>query len=273
MTHISLISTILPQQVIDSILSRCPALTRLELHRCRGFQRLEIGGRRFRSLNVQSHDDGSLLEVSAPYMTHLYYGGDIEARTLRLTNVVSPLRLELNLFVFKRDPASLITNAYQIFRTIGCADTLFVRKDHTLELLSTMATNLPQFKLKHLTICSNVEVVETDGTIALLQSSPFLETFTMYGHQSNKVFDATRRRNLNCDLLHLKTVKFKLVRVDEDDCSKSILAWAHTLLERAPNLKEMYIYKIKSSFAAEKDFIKALSSYPKFSENARIVIS
>lgn len=53
-----------------------------------------------------------------------------------------------------------------------------------------MATNgwqIPQFKLKDITISCTGDVLNTHGTTLILQSSPFLETFTMYGYMYNKV--------------------------------------------------------------------------------------
>lgn len=82
---------------------------------------------------------------------------------------------------------------------------------------------------------------------------------------------AITRDNLNCDLLHLKTVEF-LDFFDSKNRGEPTLTLARILLKRAPVLERMAIRGLlsRSNTYAVK---KALLKYPKASSKASIISS
>lgn len=54
-------------------------------------------------------------------------------------------------------------------------------------MMATHGCQLPQFKVEDMTLFFNSHVLNTHATILILESSPFLETFTIHGSQYGEV--------------------------------------------------------------------------------------
>ncbi|KAL0383575.1 UNVERIFIED_CONTAM: F-box/FBD/LRR-repeat protein [Sesamum calycinum] len=124
LTILYLDKVVLNEQVIEKILSGCPALYELELNACTGLNYLKIDNQTLCELKIgywKGENYESCLEISAPYIHTLQILLHPTGRRLRLTNVASLVRANIDSEV-DLDPGSvkLISCTKELFNNLQC---------------------------------------------------------------------------------------------------------------------------------------------------------
>ncbi|KAL3653057.1 hypothetical protein CASFOL_002738 [Castilleja foliolosa] len=270
----------LPQHVIENILSGCPVLHALSLEECQGFNCLNVKSQNLYELRVYDRGDGEngpLLEISAPYVHILDISFNPEMVKLVLKNIKSLVTAEINF------PDYLMTNWMPTDGVQSATNELFeILKDvkelklggHYFKVLSEFVVNgwqLPVSRRKCLTIDTFYEDEnDISGLSALLNFSPDLERLAIGGFDTDaKPWDEAVMVDLDCDLLHLKTVIITEF-ADPPSGGEPMLTVVRTLLKRATTLEEM---TIRLADREQNDHIKIserLLSYTRSSGKAVI---
>ncbi|KAL8489622.1 hypothetical protein ACS0TY_025508 [Phlomoides rotata] len=192
LTDLTLSYVQLNQHLLDEILSSCPVLNSLALVECWGFNRLEVNSICLNRLTVEESIHASILEISAPYTPSLNITVFPDGRKWQLRNISSVVTATINFFEFDYGcTEEVMDNANEFLQHFKHVDDLAVHR-LCFEVLSIMAVNgwqLPQFKLRHLTIASFSEYEHSiSGIICLLESSPNIETLLLDGYTSGGIF-------------------------------------------------------------------------------------
>ncbi|KAL3653051.1 hypothetical protein CASFOL_002732 [Castilleja foliolosa] len=295
----------IPQRVIDNILSECPVLHTLDLEYCGGFNCLDIKSQNLYKLRVyfvDSEDDGPLLEISAPYVHDLDISFDPQTVKLVLKNIKSLVNAGINFNEYWTTEEIVITTTKELFEI--CKDVKELRlgrhyfKNKSLGrsvfrdwavwnmemniergtkiVLSELVVNgwqLPVSKRKCLIVHSFCEDEHNiSGIFALLKYSPNLESFTIESVAlEGETWDEAAAIDLDCDLLHLKTVTISEF-ADPSFYGEPMLTVVRTLLKRATVLEKMTTRlglgenEMKQNF----EIAQTLLSYPRSSAKAVI---
>ncbi|KAL3653056.1 hypothetical protein CASFOL_002737 [Castilleja foliolosa] len=245
----------------------------MDLVGCLGFSCLDIKSQNLYELKIHDHDEdkvGPLLEISAPYVQTLDISFNPEERKLVLRNTKSLVTAEINFPDYRRTmmiPAeSTIVELFEILKDVKelkLGGNLF---EVLSELVVQYGYQFPVSRRKCLTVTSFYEDEHNiDALFALLKFSPNLERLAIKGYETDMdIWDEPETWDLDCDLLHLKTVT---ITEAEDPPSSGVpmLAVARTLLKRATALEEM---TIRPGVRELNDHIKIserLLSYPRSS--------
>ncbi|KAL3653043.1 hypothetical protein CASFOL_002729 [Castilleja foliolosa] len=268
----------IPQHVIENILSGCPVLHDLDLEYCGGFNCLDIKSQNLYELRVyfeESEEDGPLLEISAPYVHDLDISFDPETIKLVLKNIKSLVTAGINFTESWTTKEIVITTTKELFEILKDAKELRLGRDY-FKVLSELVVNgwqLPVSKLKCLIVNSFCEDEHNiSGIFALLKYSPNLESFTIEGAVlEGETWDDAAMIDLDCDLLHLKTVTISEF-ADPNFYGEPMLTVVRTLLKRARVLEKMTT-RLGLGENETKEYIEiaeALLSYPRSSAKAVI---
>ncbi|KAL8504721.1 hypothetical protein ACS0TY_016050 [Phlomoides rotata] len=187
LTDLTLSEVELNQHLLDEILSSCPVLSRLELEECWGFNYLEVISRCLDRLTIEESESEPFLEISAPYIRSLNITVNPQGRKWQLRNI-SSVKSSIKFFELDGDfSMEVMSNAKEFLEHFNHVNYLDVG-NVCFEVLSIMAVNgwqLPQLKLRHLTITSFSEYEHIiSGIIFLLESSPNLETLLLEGYET-----------------------------------------------------------------------------------------
>ncbi|GFP84214.1 putative F-box/LRR-repeat protein at5g02930 [Phtheirospermum japonicum] len=194
----------LSQHVIENILSGCPVLHTLYLEECSGFNCLDVKNiKSLVSAKIDFHDFWSGLLVED-------VGISTTKELFEIFKDVKELKLGWEYF---KVLSALVVNGWQ----------------------------LPVSRRKCLTVNSfGGDEHNISGIFALLKYSPNLERLAIEGFEPEglETWDKTATGDLDCDLLHLKTVKISEF-ADPTFGGEPMLTVARTLLKRATVLEEM----------------------------------
>ncbi|KAJ8531341.1 hypothetical protein K7X08_026775 [Anisodus acutangulus] len=210
----------LTEGVMEKVLSGCPNLERLELDKVCGMRRLEISSVKLIKLIIITNYETEIadeythrLETFAPYIQHLeLLGLCCDENRLQLRNGASLVTGVL--FLNCRYLQELLHNVAHVENLeLGpwCIECLSI-----LELKGWL---FPPSSWKFLKLAAALEQLDYPGICSFLQSSSDLETlvFDWNNHKPRGLLsrytneDEQSKRfkthNLNCYLLHLKTIK------------------------------------------------------------------
>ncbi|GFP84217.1 subtilisin-like protease sbt3.3 [Phtheirospermum japonicum] len=225
-------------------------------------------------LKVHDPDDevnGPLLEISAPYVSTLDISFNAEGRKLVLRNTKSLVRADIDFSGFW-DP-SLIKELYEIILLHVKELELGLQFFKTLSELVLNGWQLPVSRLKCLTVntfCDDEHNIS--GIFALLKVSPNLERLAIKGFRpEGRPWDETAPIDLDCDLLHLKTVKMSEF-ANIASGGEPMLTVARTLLKRATVLEEMAITLRLEEISDYIPIAQTLLTYPRSSGNAVYIV-
>ncbi|KAL0404937.1 UNVERIFIED_CONTAM: F-box/FBD/LRR-repeat protein [Sesamum radiatum] len=297
LTTLYLDKVVLNDHVIEKILSGCPALYELELMACTGLYYLKIDHQSLRELKIgcwKGEKSGyceTFLEISAPYIHTLQISQHPRGRRLRLTDVASLVRADID-FEVDLHPVSV--------KLISCTEELFNSLQHVkelevgygcLEVLSMLAVKgwlLPHSERRRLIIDASKDENSIPGILCLLESSPYLETmvisldgFCEFDEDWVNISPAAsyvKKVDLQSDLWHLKTVT--ITRSGDSDLpSDGVLNLAQLLLKRARVLEKMVIdtgkFATSSSANVASNYIRIaqmLLSCPRSSPKAVVLL-
>ncbi|KAL0453075.1 UNVERIFIED_CONTAM: F-box/FBD/LRR-repeat protein [Sesamum latifolium] len=297
LTTLYLDKVVLNDHVIVKILSGCPALYELELTACTGLYYLKIDHQSLRVLKIgcwkgeMSGNCETFLEISASYIHTLQISQHPRGRRLRLTDVASLVRADID-FEVDFHPVSV--------KLISCTEELFNSLQHVkelevgygcLEVLSMLAVKgwlLPQSGQRRLTVDASKDENSIPGILRLLESSPYLETlvitldgFCEFDEDWVNISPAAsyvKKVDLQSDLWHLKTVTITS-SADSDLPSEGVLNLAQLLLKRAGVLEKMVIdtgkFATSSSANVASNYIRiaqTLLSCPRSSPEAVVLL-
>ncbi|GFP84213.1 putative F-box/LRR-repeat protein at3g28410 [Phtheirospermum japonicum] len=277
LTWLDINNSELTQHVIENILSGCPVLHTLELEECWGFSCLEVKSQNLYKLVVRDREDGEngpLLEIAAPYVHTLDISFCPVGRKLVLRNLKSIVRARIDFTGFwgpiSEEVISLTKELYEII--LHVKELELVRQ--YFKVLSELVVNgwqLPVSRRKCLTVYSNCEDEYNISCIfALLKYSPHLESLAIEGYDpEGETWDETATGDLDCDLLHLKTVKMSEFADPAFD-GEPMLTVARTLLKRATVLEEMAITLRLEEISDYILIAQTLLAYPRSSGQAVI---
>ncbi|KAL8494042.1 hypothetical protein ACS0TY_025007 [Phlomoides rotata] len=274
LTDLTLSEVELNQHLLDEILSSCPVLSRLELEECWGFNRLEVISRCLDRLTIEEFGSEPFLEISAPYIRSLNITVNPQGRKWQLRNISSVVKASIKFFELDGDcSVEVMSNAKEFLEQFNHVNYLDVG-NVCFEVLSIMAGNgwqLPQLKLRHLTITSFSEYEHIiSGIICLLESSPNLETLLLEGYETDGEIvdlDPAAKGDLDGDLLHLKEIRVNNLA---DQNGEPLLTLARILLSRAPALEEMVIVIDVEDTSDFVNIAQTLLTYPRSSTKAKI---
>ncbi|KAL3653054.1 hypothetical protein CASFOL_002735 [Castilleja foliolosa] len=270
LTRLEIKDSRLTQHVIENILSGCPVLHTMDLVECLGFSCLDIKSQNLYELKIHDHDEdkvGPLLEISAPYVQTLDISFNPEERKLVLNNIKSLVTAKINFLNYRMNMDDVESTIDELFEILKDVKELKLGGD-LFEVLSEFVLNgwqLPVSRRKCLTIDTFYENENNiSGLFALLKFSPDLERLAIKGLETDMdIWYEDETWDLDCDLLHLKTVT--ITEAEDPPSSVPMLAVARTLLKRATALEEM---TIRPGVRELNDHIKIserLLSYPRSS--------
>ncbi|GFP79981.1 putative F-box/LRR-repeat protein at5g02700 [Phtheirospermum japonicum] len=273
----------LQQHVIENILSGCPVLCFLWLIYCWGFSRLKVESKCLYKLSVcdrenELNHNEPLLRISAPYVRKLWVSLNPEGRKLSLGNTSSLVKATIDFIGsgWNIDSEEMMDNAKELLEKIRHVKTVTMR-GCCIEVLSSLAMTgyqFPQSARTRLSVNAPTENGSIDGILGLLESSPNLEALVIEGSffLEEPAICEDPKGDMNCDLLHLKTITFKkFVHPDLD--GEPMLTLARILLNKAPALSKMVV-NIKGIALSEPFKIaQTLLSYPRSSMKAVILLN
>ncbi|KAL3620500.1 hypothetical protein CASFOL_035412 [Castilleja foliolosa] len=280
LTELSIEHSKLEQHVMDEMLLGCPVLRCLVLIYCWGFTRLEVSSKSLYELRVSDPEDDDedllepILQISAPYLHTLSVILYPKGRKLCLENTSSLVRATLDFVIGDWESyEERISDAKELFEKIRHVKV--VRLGYIYMEVCVAAIKNYRFPQSART-CLTVEVVTRECSIhvllGLLESSPKLESLVIEGDGAHSNWRPCTcigsKTDLDCDLLHLKSIvikdfidKFKLG-------GEPMLTLARILLNKAPALEKMVvhdkIFKSSSKSAVNRPFkiAQKLLSYP-----------
>ncbi|CAH9069474.1 unnamed protein product [Cuscuta epithymum] len=271
----------LPQPLVEKILSGCPVLTSLDLSECWGFTCLEINSQNLCKLMVTDpliENNGASLHISAPYIKYLSLSLDPIGRKIKIRDISSLVTAHFNFIDNSWDfilPEDMLRSTKEFFEQIYNVKELDLGPE-PLKALAALVLNgwqLPKYKLRCLNIgllCDAGQVIP--GILNVLESSPDIETLVIDSYEPEDLdsnWAPPAKDDLDCDLLHLKTIKM-IKLVDPELDGEPMLTLARILLKRTPVLEEMDIYvKIEDADVFVK-IGQTLLSYPRSSPKAVI---
>ncbi|KAL3653079.1 hypothetical protein CASFOL_002760 [Castilleja foliolosa] len=276
LTRLEIKESRLPQHVIENILSGCPVLHVLSLEECQGFNCLNIKSQNLYELRVYYRENGPLLEISAPYVHILDISFNPEMVKLVLKNIKYLVTAEINFPDYWRTSFTDLVESttVELFEILKDVKELKLG-GHYFKVLSEFVVHgwqLPVSRRKCLTIDTFYENKNNiSGLFALLRFSPYLERLAIGGFETYaRPRDEAATDDLDCDLLHLKTVKITEFG-DPPSGGEPMLTVVRTLLKRATALEEMTIRLIDRGWLNHHIKIsERLLSYPRSSEKAVI---
>ncbi|KAL2225928.1 putative F-box/LRR-repeat protein At5g02930 [Sesamum indicum] len=294
LTTLYLDKVVLNEHVIEKIFSGCPALYELELMACTGLYYLKIDYQSLRKLKIgywKGENCETCLDISAPYIHTLQISLHPRGRRLRLTNVASLVRANID-FEVDFDPGSLKLIGYtkELFNSLQHVKELEVGYGF-LEVLSMLAVKgwrLAHSGRRRLTVHASKDEHRIPGILCLLESSPYLETmdisldeFCEFNEDWVNISPAasySKKVDLQNELWHLKTVNITS-SADSDLPSEGVLTLAQLLLQRARVLEKMVIdtgkFVTSSSANVASNYIRIsqmLLSYPRSSPKAVVLL-
>ncbi|KAK4412984.1 putative FBD-associated F-box protein [Sesamum alatum] len=293
LTTLYLDKVVLNEHVVEKILSGCPVLYYLEFNACTGLSSLKIDCQSLHELKIGYWKDENCetsLEISAPYIHTLQISLHPRGRRLRLTNVSSLVRANIDCEV-DFDPGSV--------KLISCTKEPFNDLQHVkelevgygcLEVLSMLVVKgwrLPYSRRRRLTVHASNDEHSIPGILCLLEYSPYLETMVilLYGFREyyedcvdiSPAASYLKKVDLQRDLLHLKTVNITSSQ-DSDLPSELLLTLLQLVLKRARVLEKMVIdtgkFATSSSANVASNYIRIarmLLSYPRSSPKAVVL--
>ncbi|KAK6135505.1 hypothetical protein DH2020_030758 [Rehmannia glutinosa] len=246
LTKLDLSCVELRQHVVENILSSCPVLISLSLMEFWGFNCLEAHSQSLGELIIRYWKDWnseSLLEISAPNLHYLEVSLYAIGRKLRLTNISSLVDAYINFDDFDGDasrPVNMMSYMKELLENL----------QHVKKL---------ELGLGSVGIFPNLEELVIEGVID--------DSYEGYPTCSPK-------GDLNCDLLHLKTVDIRCFADDRLD-GEPMLTLVQLLLKRARVLRKMVIVDENESIGSDVYFkiAQTLLSYPRSSRNAVVLVS
>ncbi|GFP79982.1 F-box/LRR-repeat protein at3g03360 [Phtheirospermum japonicum] len=270
----------LQQHVIENILSGCPALYFLWLVYNWGFSRLEVESKSLYKLYVYDQKNGPnhiepLLQISAPYVHNLRFSLDPNGRKLSLRNTSSLVDAAFEYIGsgWDSDTEEMMDNAKELLEKIRHVKTVTIRRGYS-QVLSSLAMSgyqFPQSARTGLSVYALTEKHSIHGILGLLESSPNLESLLIYGlgFEEEPTICQDPKGDLNCELLHLKTITFKdFVHPDLD--GEPMLTLARILLNKAPALAKMVVNVDGIALREPFKIVQTLLSYPRASMKAVI---
>ncbi|KAL3620494.1 hypothetical protein CASFOL_035406 [Castilleja foliolosa] len=278
LTELSIEDSKVEQHLMDKMLSGCPVLRCLVLIYCWGFDRLEVSSKGLYELRVSDPEDlyftSPLLQISAPYLHTLSVTLYPKERKLCLENTPSLVRATLDFVIVDWEfNEELISNAKDLLYNIRHVDLRY----SYMQVLTSVAINDYQFPQSART-CLTVEVPLEEPSIhvlvGLLESSPKLESLVIEGsHTYLPCACLDSKTDLDCDLLHLKSVVIKDFTGPDVVCEQ-MLMMAKILLNKAPTLEKMVFFHNKCFTSSSQPAVnessfkiaQALLSYPKSSK-------
>ncbi|KAL3619062.1 hypothetical protein CASFOL_036632 [Castilleja foliolosa] len=283
MTQIWITNAEVDENLIRKIILGCPVLHRLSLTQCWGFECLDLDSESLDMLEI-SYPKGKIggkgvFEISAPYLRNLHIRFDAVGGKMQLMNVSSLISVSI-FFTALDNSVEVLNNTMELFEKIRHV------KDVKLESLCVEAVSelvflghrLPQSRRDVLKLVVSRDEGCIPGILGLLESSPNLNTLQIkYSQICDLYREFVPRRgpaeidDLDCDLLHLKTVRLKYA--DPNLSSEPMLTVARILLKRAPALELMVIdaQGKLTDFPSEFAMIsQKVLSYPRASEKAVI---
>ncbi|VFQ59570.1 unnamed protein product [Cuscuta campestris] len=279
LTSLEIYNVDLPQPVVENILSGCPALKSLYLIGCWGFTFLLIKSQNLCELMVHDPEEAggfNFLHISAPFLKSLNIWFRPEKK-MKLSQTSSLVSATFHFSDFG-GPCSeaVVSNTKEIFENTQQVKELELGRD-AMKALAVLLPNgwqLPKSTRRCLTISSFSNNAESISCIvALLESSPYLETLIIYCDDSygkKKTWIPLAKGDLCCDMPYLKTVKLSDL-ADAKLEGEPLLTLAQIILKRAPALKEMTIedHNIKGTSEFAK-ISQTLLTYPRSSPDAVI---
>ncbi|XP_059299445.1 F-box/LRR-repeat protein At3g03360-like isoform X1 [Lycium ferocissimum] len=293
----------LTEGVMENILSGSPNLECLELDKVCGIRRLDISSLKLRKLIITNYETESddehvhWLEIFAPYIRHLeLLGFCCDEIRLQLRNVASlvtaVLSLNVNFFEVGDEQDKLDKECrylQELLHSVAHVKNLELGPWCTefLSVLELKGRLFPQSSWQFLKLNTALEQLDFPGICSFLQSSLDLETLVIdwNDHKPKGLLsrytneDEQSRRfgahNVNCSLLHLKTIKF-INFYGQLSESKFVLPLVKYLLKNATVLKKFVLSgKFKWS-DVPRDYVKMeqeFLSIPRSSPHASVVFS
>ncbi|KAL3654599.1 hypothetical protein CASFOL_001584 [Castilleja foliolosa] len=259
----------LPEHVIGNILSGCPVLHRLFIINCWGFDCLEVESKRVHKLYVLNQENKPNLQISAPYVRVLRVWLNSNGRKLSLGKTSSLVEATI--------VSSGYDNAKELLEKIWHVKKVRIGGGFN-QILSSLAMQIgyrfPQSAQKWLSVKARTEKQSIHGIMGQLQSSPKLEVLVVEGlclEEEQPIVFPIWKGELNCDLLHLKTITFRNF-VDLNLEGDPMITLARVLLNKAPALEKMNIEGIGLSEPLNMKIAQALLSYPRSSVKAVIFL-
>ncbi|KAL3653042.1 hypothetical protein CASFOL_002723 [Castilleja foliolosa] len=249
LTRLDINYTEVLQHVIENILSGCPVLHTMELDECWGFSCLDIKSRNLYELKIHDRKEaeiGSLLEISAPYVQTLDISFNPEGRKLVLRNTKSLVQAKFDFSGYEQpnseEARRLAKEVYEII-LLHVMELMLGR--FYFKVLSELVVNgwqLPVSKRMCLTVLTNIDDKHNlSGIFALLKYSPNLEMLAIEGfHPEGLGWDEAAAGDLDCELLHLKSVRINEFADPAFD-GEPMLTVVRTLLKRATVLEEITV--------------------------------
>ncbi|KAL3620496.1 hypothetical protein CASFOL_035408 [Castilleja foliolosa] len=282
LTELHIKDSMLEQHVMDKMLQGCPVLRCLVLKYCWGFPRLEVSSKSLYELRVSDPKEGDflvkpLLQISAPYLHTLWVSLDPIWKKFSLENTSSLVRATID---FVKTGcwgvnARNMSNAKEILEKIRHVKVVDLRCNYIKVLSSVAITDyrFPQSARTCLSVEAPTVKCSIHGLVGLLESSPNLEALVIKGYSTyaDPCNCIDPKTDLDCDLLHLKSIIIKDFTSSNRVC-EPMVTLARILLNKAPNLEKMVIHDIRftssSQFAGTESFkiAQKLLSYPKSSK-------
>ncbi|PIN11651.1 hypothetical protein CDL12_15741 [Handroanthus impetiginosus] len=248
---------------------------------CSGFYCLELHSKTVRSLTVRDwevRNDEPPLAILAPHIHSLGISLNITRKIFNIWSIKSVVRADIDF-----NGIDCVASSEKVMRY---TEEIFQKFQHVgklelgrgcIEVLSTLTLKgwqLPRSVRGHLIVNALTVTHSIPGIIGLLESSSNLETFVINGRRDpneisiNCVPSASHLQgDLNCDLLHLKTVHITGFvdpnLADSDLAGEPMLTLVQLLLKRAMALEKMVLDV--EEFASSSTYIKiakTLLTYP-----------
>ncbi|KAL3620499.1 hypothetical protein CASFOL_035411 [Castilleja foliolosa] len=216
-------------------------------------------------------------DFGSPYLHTLSVTLYPKERKLCLENTPSLVRATLDFVIVDWEfNEELISNAKDLLYNIRHVKVVDLRYSY-MQVLTSVAINDYQFPQSART-CLTVEVPLEEPSIhvlvGLLESSPKLESLVIEGtHTYLPCACLDSKTDLDCDLLHLKSVVIKDFTGPDVVCEQ-MLMMAKILLNKAPTLEKMVFFHNKSFTSSSQPAVnessfkiaQALLSYPRSSK-------
>ncbi|XP_060216990.1 F-box/LRR-repeat protein At3g26922-like isoform X2 [Lycium barbarum] len=280
-----------------------PNLECLELDKVCGIRRLDISSLKLRKLIITNYETESddehihWLEIFAPYIRHLeLLGLCCDEIRLQLRNVASlvtaVLSLNVDFFEVGDEQDKLDKECrylQELLHSVAHVKNLELGPWCTefLSVLELKGRLFPQSSWQFLKLNAALEQLDFPGICSFLQSSLDLETLVIdwNDHKPKGLLsrytneDEQSRRfgahNVNCSLLHLKTIKF-INFYGQLSESKFVLPLVKYLLKNATVLKKFVLSGKFKRYYVPRDYVKMeqeFLSIPRSSPHASVVFS
>ncbi|KAJ8526634.1 hypothetical protein K7X08_029111 [Anisodus acutangulus] len=270
--------------MLEKVLFGCPNLESLELHNVLSILRLEISSLKLTSLSIKDYQNENhdlCLEIVAPHIKYLQLLGYCDKIRLNVASLISAILSITFDDLEDEDWNSEEECSYlkELLRSVAHVENLELGP-WCIECLSILGLNgwqSPPSSRKFLKFDTALEQSDFPGICSFLQSSPDLETLTIwYNHRPRDLLIATfEDHQFSCSLLYLKTINF--IDIHESlSRYEFVVPFVKYLLKNATVLEKFVIAAEFKGGHVSQDYVKMtqeIQSFPISSPHASVVFS